>query len=188
MQNKPELKPFDKVLVRDNNTDVWQIELFESDKTAFWSMVMLVLHRHAAQPMPMQPVHTGTTSVCTLTNVVRHYDTLYIPLPAEAQSTQTLDTTSHLRTTYAISNAAILPDGSLRHTLRQLPLPVKVVTHTDTVYRNINRQQTDTLTRYIQQPASPAKQFVRENGKLIISGAILITILYLGLKVSQATK
>ena len=35
MQNKPELKPFDKVLVRDNNTDVWQIELFESDKTAF---------------------------------------------------------------------------------------------------------------------------------------------------------
>ena len=146
------------------------------------------LHRHAAQPMPMQPVHTGTTSVCTLTNVVRHYDTLYIPLPAEAQSTHVRDTTSHLRTTYALSNAAILPDGSLRHTLRQLPLPVKVVTHTDTVYRTINRQQTDTLTRYIQQPVSPARQFVRENGKLIISGAILITILYLGLKVSKETK
>lgn len=33
MKNEFELKPFDKVLVRDSNTDDWQIELFESDKT-----------------------------------------------------------------------------------------------------------------------------------------------------------
>lgn len=32
MKNEFELKPFDKVLVRDCPTDVWQIDLFEKDK------------------------------------------------------------------------------------------------------------------------------------------------------------
>ena len=33
MKNEFELKPFDKVLVRDSYTDVWEIDLFENDKT-----------------------------------------------------------------------------------------------------------------------------------------------------------
>lgn len=33
MKKEFELKPFDKVLVRDSSTDVWEIDLFENDKT-----------------------------------------------------------------------------------------------------------------------------------------------------------
>ena len=33
MKKEFELKPFDKVLVRDSYTDVWEIDLFENDKT-----------------------------------------------------------------------------------------------------------------------------------------------------------
>ena len=33
MKKEFELKPFDKVLVRDSYTDVWEIDLFEYDKT-----------------------------------------------------------------------------------------------------------------------------------------------------------
>lgn len=35
MDNKIEFKPFDKVLVRDSDSDIWQIDLFESDKMPF---------------------------------------------------------------------------------------------------------------------------------------------------------
>lgn len=31
MQNKPELKPFDKVLVRDNDDELWEINMFSSE-------------------------------------------------------------------------------------------------------------------------------------------------------------
>ena len=44
-------------------------------------------------------------------------DTLYIEIPAQKSERTTQDSTSHLETDYAVSDARINPDGSLSHSL-----------------------------------------------------------------------
>ena len=69
-------------------------------------------------------------------------DTAFIPIPAQSAEMTTRDTSSHLETDYAESDARIAPDGTLHHTLRnkeqEKPVPVDVpVTQKDSiVYRD----------------------------------------------------
>lgn len=69
-------------------------------------------------------------------------DTAFIPIPAQTAENTTRDTSSHLETDYAESDARIDPDGTLHHSLRnkpqEKPVPVDVPqTQKDSiVYRN----------------------------------------------------
>lgn len=49
---------------------------------------------------------------------------IYITLPAESSEREAKTDTSFLQTSLAVSTAAILPDGSLGHSLRNKPGPV----------------------------------------------------------------
>lgn len=59
-------------------------------------------------------------------------DTAFIPIPAQTAENTTRDTSSHLETDYAESDARINPDGTLYHSLRnkeqEKPVPVNVPT------------------------------------------------------------
>ncbi len=69
-------------------------------------------------------------------------DTVFLTVPAQSAENTTRDTSSHLETDYAESDARIAPDGTLHHTLRnkeqEKPVPVDVpVTQKDSiVYRD----------------------------------------------------
>ena len=56
--------------------------------------------------------------------------TAFIPIPAQSAESTTRDTSSHLETDYAESDARIAPDGTLYHSLRnkpqETPIPVMV--------------------------------------------------------------
>lgn len=57
-------------------------------------------------------------------------DTVFLVVPAQSAENTTRDTSSHLETDYAESDARINPDGTLHHTLRnkpqEKPIPVMV--------------------------------------------------------------
>lgn len=57
-------------------------------------------------------------------------DTVFLTVPAQSAENTTRDTSSHLETDYAESDARIAPDGTLHHTLRnkeqEKPVPVDV--------------------------------------------------------------
>lgn len=68
----------------------------------------------------------------------RHTDTVYICIPSQESERETFDSVSVLESDYAVSEAQIRPDGSLRHSLRHknTPLPVQVITTTDTIFKD----------------------------------------------------
>ena len=68
----------------------------------------------------------------------RHTDTVYIRIPSQESERETFDSVSVLESDYAVSEARIRPDGSLRHSLRHKnsPLPVQVTVTTDTIYKD----------------------------------------------------
>lgn len=69
-------------------------------------------------------------------------DTVFLTVPAQSAENTTRDTSSHLETDYAESDARITPDGTLYHSLlnkpQEKPIPVDVpVTQKDSiVYRD----------------------------------------------------
>lgn len=63
-------------------------------------------------------------------------DTVLVEVPAEEKAQTVRDTTSHLETTFAESDAAIMPDGALRHTLRNKPQQHPAEVETKVVYRD----------------------------------------------------
>lgn len=68
----------------------------------------------------------------------QHTDTVYIRIPAQESERETFDSVSVLESDYAVSEAQIRTDGSLRHSLRHknTPLPVQVTVTTDTIYKD----------------------------------------------------
>lgn len=58
-------------------------------------------------------------------------DTVMVTLPSQSAERTTPDSTSHLETDFAISDARVNPDGSLTHTLhnkpQEIPVPVESV-------------------------------------------------------------
>lgn len=81
------------------------------------------------------PVQTeNRDSVRIEVREVRRYirDTAFIPIPAQSAENTTRDTSSHLETDFAESDARINPDGTLSHSLRnkpqEKPVPVDVPT------------------------------------------------------------
>lgn len=63
-------------------------------------------------------------------------DTVLVEVPVEEKEQTVRDTTSHLETTFAESDAAIMPDGALYHTLRNKPQQHPAEVKTKVVYRD----------------------------------------------------
>ena len=96
----------------------------------------------AGKHLPLQTEQKD--SIRTVVKEVTKYilDTVILEIPAQTAEITTRDTSSHLETDYAESDARINPDGTLHHTLRNKeqdkPVPVDVpVTQKDSiVYRD----------------------------------------------------
>lgn len=87
--------------------------------------------RKAAVPTVRDSVRVETI---VRTEYIR--DTVLVEVPAEEKAQTVRDTTSHLETTFAESDAAITPDGALHHTLRNKPQRHPAEVETKVVYRD----------------------------------------------------
>lgn len=87
---------------------------------------------------PVPETVTLQTSMSTREVHTRHTDTVYIRIPSQESERETFDSVSVLESDYAVSEAQIRTDGSLRHSLRHknTPLPVQVSVTTDTIYKD----------------------------------------------------
>ena len=65
-------------------------------------------------------------------------DTLFVEVPMQKESTTVRDSTSHLENDYAISDARVMADGSLYHSLETKP-------RTDTLSREVGVQVRDSI-------------------------------------------
>lgn len=96
----------------------------------------------AGRHLPVQIEQKDSVRVVVreVTKYIR--DTMLLEIPAQTTENTTRDTSSHLETDYAESDARIKPDGTLHHTLRNKeqdkPVPVDVpITQKDSiVYRD----------------------------------------------------
>lgn len=110
---------------------------------AFWALIAWALCGCRCQrPAPrysldVPPIETHTTREIHTTWI----DTLHVSLPEQRAERHTADSASHLETDAAISDAAILPDGSLFHSLSNKPtsIPVAVPHSADTIEVEIER-------------------------------------------------
>lgn len=84
----------------------------------------------AGKHLPVQRENRDSISVEVREKTVYIRDTVLIEIPAQSAENTTRDTSSHLETDYAESDARIDPDGTLRHSLRnkpqKQPVPVEV--------------------------------------------------------------
>ena len=86
----------------------------------------------AGKQLPVQTDQKDSVrvEVREVTKYIR--DTAFIPIPAQSAENTTRDTSSHLETDFAESDARINPDGTLHHSLRnkeqEKPVPVDVPT------------------------------------------------------------
>lgn len=110
---------------------------------AFWALIAWALCGCRCQrPAPrysldVPPIETHTTREIHTTWI----DTLHVSLPEQRAERHTADSASHLETDAAVSDAAILPDGSLYHRLsnKPTPIPVAVPLSSDTIEVEIER-------------------------------------------------
>ena len=84
----------------------------------------------AGKRLPVQEESRDSVRVEVREKTVYVRDTVYLKVPAQSAENTTRDTSSHLETDYAESDARINPDGSLYHSLRnkeqEKPVPVDV--------------------------------------------------------------
>ena len=80
--------------------------------------------------LPVQTENRDSIRVEVREKTVYIRDTVYMTIPAQSAENTTRDTSSHLETDYAESDARINPDGTLHHSLRnkpqEKPVPVDV--------------------------------------------------------------
>lgn len=101
---------------------------------------------------PCRHLTTSTRDSVRVETVVRTEripDTVFVDVPAERERQTVRDTTSHLETSFAISDARINPDGALFHSLENKPQKRPVSTEKEVIYRDsiiyLNRTNTETI-------------------------------------------
>ena len=101
-------------------------------------ILLTVMLTVACCPCRKAAVPTVRDSVRVETQIRTEYvrDTVLVEVPAEEKAQTVRDTTSHLETTFAESDAAITPDGALHHTLRNKPQRHPAEVETKVVYRD----------------------------------------------------
>lgn len=82
---------------------------------------------------------TGTRDSVRIETVVRTEripDTVFVEIPVERERQTVRDTTSHLETSFAVSDARINPDGALFHSLANKPQNRPIPTEKEVIYRD----------------------------------------------------
>ena len=103
-------------------------------------MVACAFIASACRTASEQPLGIPTTTLeqSTNTRIVHseRIDTEMYHLPPQLVEITTTDSISHIETDIAESNAILMPDGTIRHTLKnktgQVPIPI--ITSADTIY------------------------------------------------------
>ena len=101
-------------------------------KLIFWAVVVVLLLTSCGpgKHLPVQTENRDSTRVEVREKTVYIRDTVLMEIPAQSAENTTRDTSSHLETDYAESDARIDPDGTLHHSLRnkpqKQPVPVDV--------------------------------------------------------------
>lgn len=98
---------------------------------------------------PCRHLTTSTRDSVRVETVIRtEYipDTVFVEVPVERERQTVRDTTSHLETSFAVSDARINPDGALFHSLENKPQNRPVPTKKEVIYRDsiIYRDRTNT--------------------------------------------
>lgn len=95
-------------------------------------IMVLALCCGCATHKPTAPIiinQTDSVRVETKYEKIIIRDTVMVSLPPQSAERTTTDSTSHLETDFAVSDAMVNPDGSLTHTLRnkaqEIPVPVE---------------------------------------------------------------
>jgi hypothetical protein len=114
----------------------------------------------------------------------QHTDTVYIRIPAQESERETFDSVSVLESDYAVSEAQIRPDGSLRHSLRHkiTPLPVQVSVTTDTIYKDRVIEKPVPVKVHDTAPSAPAKSFRSTVLSWLIATATTILLVLIAVK------
>ena len=89
---------------------------------------------------PCRHLTTSTADSVRVETIVRtEYipDTVLVEVPVESERQTVRDTTSHLETSFAVSDARINADGSLSHSLANKPQKRPIPTEKEVIYRDI---------------------------------------------------
>ena len=123
--------------------------------------------------------------------VVTIHDTAYIEVPAQSQSQQVRDSTSHLETDFAESDARINADGSLSHSLRnkpqQLAAPTenKVHVRDSVVYRD--REVPVPQPYAVEKPLTLWQKLLMNAGAFAL-GSLLLLLIVMVVKIVKKVK
>lgn len=106
---------------------------------------------------PCRHLTTSTRDSVRVETVIRTErvpDTVFVEVPVEATRQTVRDTTSHLETSFAVSDARILADGSLFHSLENKAQKRPVSIEKELVYRDsvVYRDRTDTKIVEVARP------------------------------------
>lgn len=114
----------------------------------------------------------------------RHTDTVFIRIPAQESERETFDSVSVLESDYAVSEAQIRPDGSLRHSLRHknTPLPVQVTVTTDTIYKDRVIEKPVPVKVHDTAPSDHAKSYRSTVLPWLIATATTILLVLIAVK------
>ena len=99
-------------------------------------------------------------------------DTLFVEVPMQKESTTVRDSMSHLENDYAISDARIMADGSLYHSLETKP-------RTDTLTQELSVQAKDSIIyrEKVVQKIVPVEKGLSDWQKIQIRGFWIFLIL-----------
>ena len=88
---------------------------------------------------PCRHLTTSTRDSVRIETIVRTEripDTVFVEVPVERERQTVRDTTSHLETSFAVSDARINPDGELSHSLENKPQKRPIPTEKEIIYRD----------------------------------------------------
>ena len=97
---------------------------------------MLLLASCCKQATPIIYQTIDSTRIEVRERIVKVPDTVYMSVPEQSTNQIVRDSTSHLETDFAISDAQIMPDGSLSHSLKNKPQNVPIETDIEIHYRD----------------------------------------------------
>ncbi len=104
---------------------------------------------------PVVQLATDTVDSVRVETVVKYervLDTVYIEVPVEIVRETVRDSTSHLETSFAKSDACINPDGSLYHSLENKPQNRPVEIETEIIYRDSIVYRDRVETKIVEVP------------------------------------
>lgn len=103
------------------------------------SILCIILLAVMTACCPCRHLTTSTRDSVRVETVIRTEripDTVFVEIPVEVERQTVRDTTSHLETSYAVSDARIEPDGALFHSLANKPQNRPVPTEKEIIYRD----------------------------------------------------